>query len=69
MNKLRVLLFETPRNYYYNLAFKEAFYSIYDKIGGDPTLRIWRRSNAVVIGYFQIVDEEVSEKFARKFSS
>ena len=60
MTKLRVLLFETPEDPYYNLAFEEAFL-LARHLGyvEDDTLRIWRNSNAVVIGYFQFAEEEV----------
>jgi len=66
MNRLRVLLLKTPKDPYYNLAFEEAFYRVYDRISGDPTLRIWRNSNAIVIGYFQVADEEVDMKYAKE---
>ncbi len=60
MNRLRVLLFETPEDPYFNLAFEEAFFLAFHRgYVKDSTLRIWRNSNAVVIGYFQFAEEEV----------
>jgi len=64
--KLRVLLYETPTNPYYNLAFEEAFFLVHHYKGGDPVLRIWRNENAVVIGIFQRAEEEVDLDYAEK---
>ena len=70
MRKLRVLLFETPRDPYYNLAFEEALYLAYDKTPGeDPVMRIWRNANAVVIGYFQVAEEEVHLNVAQEIGA
>lgn len=62
--RLRVLLFETPRDPAYNLAFEEAFMLAHNHGLVDDTLRIWRNSNAVVIGYFQRAEEEVVVDYA-----
>lgn len=70
MKKLRVLLFETPHDPYYNLAFEEALYLLYDKtLGEDPVMRIWRNANAVIIGYFQVAEEEVHLDVAREIGA
>ncbi len=69
MERLRVLLFETPSDPYYNLAFEEAFYLVYNKLGGDPVLRIWRNKNAVIIGYFQKAEEEVHLDYAKQIGA
>ncbi len=60
MKKLRVLLFETPEDPYMNLAIEEAIVRARSaEIIEDDTLRLWRNKNAVVIGYFQVAEEEV----------
>jgi len=64
--KLRVLLYETPTNPYYNLAFEEAVLLVHHYKGGDPVLRIWRNENAVVIGIFQKAEEEVDLDYAER---
>lgn len=60
MKKLRVLLFETPEDPYMNLAIEEAIVRARSaEIIEDDTLRLWRNKNAVIIGYFQVAEEEV----------
>jgi len=57
---LRVLLFETPHDPYFNLALEEALFYIKSKRrDANPVLRIWRNYSAVIIGYFQKAEEEV----------
>jgi lipoate-protein ligase A len=70
MGRLRVLLFETPSDPYYNLAFEEALFLVHSKgVARDDTLRIWRNENSVVIGYFQNPYEEVDMDYARKINA
>ena len=67
MKRLRVLLFETPHDPYYNLAMEEALYYLGSRYPRqDPVLRIWRNANAVIIGYFQRAEEEVRLDFAER---
>ncbi len=67
---LRVLLFETPKDPYYNLALEEALFLLHSKgIIKDDVLRIWRNENAVVIGYFQSPKEEVDLEYADKIKA
>ncbi len=69
-NRLRILLFETPHDPYYNLAFEEALLHIYSRLNIDePLLRIWRNANAVVIGYFQKAEEEVIIDYAESIGA
>ncbi len=67
MRGLRVLFYETPDNPFYSLAFEEAIFQSVMR-GADATLRFWRHSNAVIIGYFQKADEEVNIEYARKMN-
>jgi lipoate-protein ligase A len=67
LKELRVLLYESPDNPYYSLAFEEALFRSVRK-GAPPTLRFWRHSNAVIIGYFQKAEEEVNIDFARRMN-
>ena len=60
MRRLRVLLFETVDDPYYNLAFEEAFFLVRARGGvEDETLRLWRNRDAVVLGFFRRVEEDV----------
>ncbi len=68
MGRLRVLLFETPNDPYYNLALEESLFLLHSmNVIRDDVLRIWRNANAVVIGYFQRADEEVDMEHAGKY--
>ncbi len=68
--RLRVLLFETPKDPYYNLALEEVLFLLHSKgIIKDDVLRIWRNENAVVIGYFQSPAEEVDLEYADKIKA
>ncbi len=69
MTRLRVLLYETPRDPMYNLAFEEAFLLAHNAGLVDDTLRIWRNMNAVIIGYFQRAEEEVHLDYAREIGA
>ena len=64
MSRLRVLLYETPHDPHMNLAFEEAFARARATGVVGDTLRIWRNSNAVVIGYFQEAAIEVNMSVA-----
>lgn len=57
--ELRVLLFETPDDPYMNLAFEEALARARGAGLIPDTLRVWRNSKAVILGYFQRAEEEV----------
>lgn len=56
---LRVLTAEHPENPEYSLALEEALYISVSKLGSFPILRIWRHRDTIVLGYFQIAEEEV----------
>jgi len=64
VSRLRVLLYETPYDPHMNLAFEEAFARARATGVVGDTLRIWRNSNAVVIGYFQEAAIEVNMSVA-----
>lgn len=63
--ELRVLLFEEPENPHMNLAFEEALARARGAGLVPDTLRVWRNSRTVVIGYFQLASEEVDLERAR----
>ncbi len=66
--KLRVLLFETPENPWFNMAFEEALARIVSVgIIEEPCLRIWRNREAIVIGYMRNVEDEVNVELANKW--
>jgi len=68
--RLRVILFETPYDAYFNLALEEAIYYVAGKKGcREPILRIWRNANAAVIGYFQRAEEEVDLEYAQEIGA
>lgn len=65
-----MLLFEMPKNPFLNMAFEEAFVRV--RASGlieDDTLRLWRNENAIVLGYFRKVNEDVRLDFAKKISA
>lgn len=66
MKGLRVLLFETPDNPKFSLAFEEALWRSISRGSAPPTLRFWRHRNAVIVGYFQRAEEEVNMEVARE---
>lgn len=67
MKRLRVLLFETPDNPWFNMAFEEAFVRVRAAgIVKDDCLRIWRNSEAIVLGYLRNLADEVNVELARK---
>ncbi len=69
-SRLRVLLFETPEDPYMNLSFEEAFLIARERGWiEDDVLRIWRNANAVIIGYFQVAEEEVNLIETRKIGA
>jgi len=66
--KLRVLLFETPENPWFNMAFEEALARIVSVgVIEEPCLRIWRNREAIVIGYMRNVEDEVNVELANKW--
>jgi len=66
--KLRVLLFETPDNPWFNMAFEEALARIVSVgVIEEPCLRIWRNREAIVIGYMRNVEDEVDVELANKW--
>ncbi|RLG75571.1 MAG: lipoate--protein ligase family protein [Thermoprotei archaeon] len=68
LKRLRVLLFETPDDPWFNMAFEEAFVRVRAAgIVKDDCLRIWRNSEAIVVGYLRNVADEVNVELARKF--
>ncbi|MCD6488251.1 MAG: lipoate--protein ligase family protein [Desulfurococcales archaeon] len=70
MKRLRVLLFETIDDPYYNLAFEEAFFLVRARGAiEDETLRIWRNRDAVVLGFFRSVEEDVVLDETRRYDT
>ena len=68
VKKLRVLLFETPENPWFNMAFEEALARIVSVgVIEEPCLRIWRNREAIVIGYMRNVEDEVNVELANKW--
>jgi len=68
MSKLRVLVIEKPENAYLNLAIEEAIARAKGRKLVPDTLRIWRNKNAVVMGLFQITEDEVNIEECNKLS-
>ena len=62
---LRVLLFETPSNPYFNLAFDEAVLERVRYGYSDPVLRVWRNDSSVVVGMMSRVGSEVNTSFTK----
>ena len=69
MGRLRVLLFETPYDPYCNIAFEEAMARARGCNIIPDTIRFFRNSNAVIIGYFQKAEEEVNMDYLNKIGS
>ncbi|RLE91536.1 MAG: lipoate--protein ligase family protein [Thermoprotei archaeon] len=70
VKKLRVLLFETPENPWFNMAFEEALARIVSVgVIEEPCLRIWRNREAIVIGYMRNVEDEVNVELANKWGT
>ncbi|MGC8620754.1 MAG: lipoate--protein ligase family protein, partial [Caldisphaera sp.] len=69
MNYLRVLMFETPHDAYFNIAFEEALARARGCNIIPDTLRFFRNKNAVIIGYFQRADEEVNINYLKKIDA
>ncbi|MGC8584529.1 MAG: lipoate--protein ligase family protein [Thermoplasmata archaeon] len=68
MNKLRVVLFETPHDPYYSMAYEEAFTRVRSKDLTEDTLRIFRHRDSVIIGYFQYAEDEVNLEAAKNMN-
>ncbi|WP_292319630.1 biotin/lipoate A/B protein ligase family protein [Caldisphaera sp.] len=69
MSKLRVIMFETPHDGYFNIAFEEALARAKGCNLIDDTLRFFRNKNAVIIGYFQKAEEEVNLDYLKKIDA
>jgi len=68
VKRLRVLLFETPENPWFNMAFEEALARVASAgMIRDPCLRIWRNKEAIVIGYMRNIEDEVNIELASKW--
>lgn len=65
---LRILVSEHPENPAYSLALEEALYYSVAKLNSPPILRIWRHSNAIVLGYFQKAEEEIHLEKAMEYN-
>ena len=68
MSELRVLVVERPENAYLNLAIEEAVTRARGRNLVPDTLRIWRNRNAVIVGLFQITEDEVDIEECVKLS-
>lgn len=64
--ELRVLIYEIPDNPHKSLAFEEAMWRSLRSDLVPDTLRIWRHRNAVILGYFQLAEEEVNFERAKE---
>ncbi len=64
--ELRVLIHEIPDNPYKSLAFEEAMWRSLKADLVPDTLRIWRHRNAVILGYFQLAEEEINFEKAKE---
>jgi lipoate-protein ligase A len=62
---LRVFVAEWPSNQFFNLAFEEAFYSVFRGSDGGA-LRFWRNDRVVVIGRHQCAALEVRASVLRE---
>lgn len=63
---LRVLIHEVPDDPKKSLAFEEAMWRSLRAGRVGDTLRIWRHRNAVILGYFQLAEEEVNFEKVRE---
>ncbi|KAA8923404.1 biotin/lipoate A/B protein ligase family protein [Thermoplasma sp.] len=61
----RLLLLETLGNTRMSLAYDEAIYRSF-QYGDKPILRFYRHDRSVIIGYFQVAEEEVDLDYMRK---
>ncbi|MCY0860574.1 MAG: biotin/lipoate A/B protein ligase family protein [Sulfolobaceae archaeon] len=64
---MRVLFYEIDNNPYYSLAFEESMWRNLTEGKVDNTLRIWRHKSVVILGYFQVAEEEVNFDVARDY--
>ncbi|MGD0510965.1 MAG: lipoate--protein ligase family protein, partial [Candidatus Micrarchaeaceae archaeon] len=62
--KLRLIGLDYPDDPHMNLAMDEAIFLEVMKGNSPPTFRFYRNSNAVILGCFQLADEEVDIKYA-----
>ncbi|BAB60163.1 lipoate-protein ligase [Thermoplasma volcanium GSS1] len=61
----RLLFLETPGNTRMSLAYDESLYRSF-KEGDKPILRFYRHDRSVIIGYFQIAEEEVDLDYMKR---
>jgi len=61
----RILYLEMPENTRMSLAYDEALYRSFS-YGDKPILRFYRHDKSVIIGYFQIADQEVDFDYMKK---
>jgi lipoate---protein ligase len=62
--KLRLIGLDYPDDPHMNLAMDEAIFLEVMKGNSPPTFRFYRNSNAVILGCFQLAEEEVDIKYA-----
>jgi lipoate---protein ligase len=63
--KLRLIDIDYPEDPHLNLAIDEAIFMEVLKGNSSPTFRFYRNNNAVIIGCFQLADQEVDLDYAK----
>ena len=63
--KVRLINLDYPDDPHMNLAVDEAIFVEVMKGNSSPTFRFYRNNNAVILGCFQLADEEVDMDYAR----
>ena len=68
MKKLRVILESDNRDPFYNLAMDEALTRL--RLSGDidDTLRFWKISPSIIVGYFQRINDAVNMTYCQKYN-
>lgn len=66
MTKIRLIETDYPDDPYMNLAMDEAIFTAVGKDKAPDTIRFYQNRNAVILGCFQLADEEVNMDFAKK---
>ncbi|MCL5430312.1 MAG: lipoate--protein ligase family protein [Candidatus Marsarchaeota archaeon] len=64
--EFRFLDVEYPENPYLSLATEEAIFHEVMRGRSPPTFRFYRHSNAVILGCFQLAEQEIDSEFAAK---
>lgn len=65
--KVRLLRVKYPDNPRLSLATDEAIFRLVTEEKSPPTLWLWRHRNAIILGRFQLAEEEVNMDVARMY--